>query len=222
MKLAGIIFSLAMAMALVACNSGIQTVQGSQGPAGATGPQGPAGSSPSATTPDSIADIVAEYNATRLAEGQDAVSNGLDCALYTVPTSTTAIIGATLTGVGNFDYIGTFNQPNASVSVGLDILPAPLSNVYQTWFIVKCYGELIVTDNNWHQFDLSSDDGSNLYIDGQILNNDGLHGVQTKSEAKFLSQGVHSIELDFFQAAGMQALILNEDGSPLPAANLYH
>jgi len=231
MTLAKIVLTLTTLMVLAACNSGFQTVQGAQGPAGpqgpagspgATGPQGPAATPAPTTAPDTIADIVAEYNATRLAQGQDAVSNGLNCALYTVPTSTTAIIGASLTGIGNFKYVGTFNQPNASVSVGLDILPKALSNVYQTWFIVKCYGELVVTDNNWHQFDLSSDDGSNLYIDGSLLNNDGLHAVQTKSAAKFLASGVHSFELDFFQAAGMQALILNMDGKALPAANLYH
>ena len=174
------------------------------------------------TSSDGIQDIVNLQNAERQALGQAPLTQGLTCYLYTVPTSASAIVGASLTSVGQFLYNGQFNVANSSVSTGFPILPAALENMYKTWFIVKCYGTLVVADNNYHEFDLTSDDGANLYIDGLLINNDGLHSVQTKSASKFLGYGVHSFELDFFQGQGMQALILNEDGQLMSNAALYH
>jgi hypothetical protein len=173
-------------------------------------------------TPTTIEQIVEEQNALREAEGEDPLTLGLDCDLYTVPTSTTQIIGATLNYVGSFEYLGDFNVQNSNVSTGLSILPTNIQSIYQSWIILKCNGTLIVADNNYHEFDLSSDDGANLYIDGLLINNDGLHSIQTKSAAKFLGYGIHSFELDFFQASGMQALILNEDGDVTDSSQFYH
>jgi len=75
----------------------------------------------------------------------------------------------------------------------------------------------------WHSFCLASDDGSNLYINGGLLlANDGLHGVKNVCAVKSLAQGSYSIELDYFQGAGNESLILNMDGALLPSENLYH
>jgi len=166
--------------------------------------------------------IVSNENQYRESVGQELLIPGLSCYLYTVPTTTTQIVGATLTGVGGFEFLGKFNQPNDSVNSGLNILPTGLRSTYQSWFIVRCYGSLVIDTNNWHSFDLTSDDGSNLYIDGLLINNDGLHGAQTKFASKYLKYGIHSFELDFFQAAGNQALILNEDGQVMDSSGFYH
>jgi hypothetical protein len=82
---------------------------------------------------------------------------------------------------------------------------------------------LVAGDSNWHDFTLSSDDGSNLYIDGGLLiSNDGLHATQAKSTSKFLAWGIHSFELDFFQGAGQMSLQLSEDGAVMGASGFYH
>ena len=162
------------------------------------------------------------YNETRLAQGNELILPGLNCDLLAVPNSATQIVGATTTNIGNFVFTGTFDQLNSSVNDGLNILPDALKQVYTTYFVVKCTGYLVVSNDQWHKFDLTSDDGSNLYVDGAILNNDGLHGAQTKSYAKFLTHGVHSFEVDFFQAGGSQELIVGMDGLLVPSANLYH
>lgn len=180
--------------------------------------------SPSAQpSPTAVQQAVLEENEYREAVGQEPLTAGLDCYLYTVPQTTTAIVGATgLVGVGGFTYHGVFNQPVASVTTGFNVLPLELQGIYQTWFIVKCTGDLVVTDNQYHEFDLSSDDGSNLYIDGLLISNDGLHATQTKSNAKFLKYGFHSFELDFFQGGGQQSLLLNEDGALMESSGFYH
>ena len=169
-----------------------------------------------------IQQIVANENAYRASISQELLLPGLTCYLYTVPQTTTAIVGATLTSIGQWAFNGIFDQTNESTSNGLNILPTNLQGFYQNWYIVKCIGLLVVADDNWHSFDLTSDDGSNLYIDGLLINNDGLHGANKVMAAKFLKWGIHSFELDFLQANGNEALILNQDGQLMGNTGFYH
>lgn len=201
---------------------------GAPGVAGAPGPQGP--SAPAAPVPDAVANIVTDYNAWRTSNGQEMINPGLTCNLYTVPQTTTGITAAAnggvapvLTNVGAFTYQGTFNQPNTGVNAGLNVLPLALQSVYQTWFILKCTGFVIIASDDWHEFDVNSDDGSNLYVDGAlVVNNDGLHGAKDVVGTRHLQDTVHSFEIDFFQSNGNQALVINLDNALLPSANLYH
>ena len=180
--------------------------------------------------PDAVMSIVNDYNQWRIDNGQETIDPGLTCTLYTVPQTTTGITatangGATpvLTNVGAFTYQGVFNQPNAAVGLGLNILPLGLQSVYQTWFIVKCTGYVVITTDDYHSFNTVSDDGSNLYVDGVlVVNNDGLHGAQSVTGERHLQDVVHSFELDFFQGGGQQELVVDMDGSLLPAEALWH
>jgi len=209
-----------MLVTLVSLVSGCGDIESVVGPPGPAGPQGPAATD--APLSD-IQQLVAEQNAYRSQVGQEPLVPGLDCTLYTVPQTTTAIIGATLTNVGSFGFTGVFNQLNGPVTAGLNILPLGLKAVYQSWYVVKCTGQYVSSDSNWHSFQLSSDDGSNLYFNGGIvINNDGLHGVQTVSGTKFIEYGFYTFELDFFQASGNEALVLNMDGALLDNTHYYH
>ena len=181
---------------------------------------------------DTVTSIVSDYNAWRTSNGQETIDPGLTCTLYTVPQTTTGITAVAnggvvpvLTNVGSFTYQGVFNQQNAPVTNGLDILPLGMQSVplYQSWVILKCTGYIVVTTDDWHEFDVTSDDGSNLYVDGVlIVNNDGLHGAKDVTGSKHLQDVVHTFELDFFQANGSQELVADMDGVLIPSANLYH
>lgn len=168
--------------------------------------------------------MVDKENTYRNSIGQQSLYPGLTCTLYTVPTTTTAIIGATLTAVGSFSYAGVFNQANIGSPLGINVLPAVLQPLYTQNYVIKCLGNLVLPDSGWHTFTLSSDDGSNLYIDGgaPLINNDGIHGVQTKSNSKLLKYGIHTIELDYYSYSGQQALVLNEDGALMGASGFFH
>ena len=219
------IMFIILALSLTACAgyNGADGSNGAKGAPGIAGPQGPAGTpAPIPPTPTSIQLLVNAENAYRDTVGQEPLTPGLACTLYTVPTTTTAIAGATLTNVGSFEFLGVFNQPNTNVSVGLNILPHNIQSVFQTWYIVKCTGQLVVADDNWHQFVLNSDDGSLLSVGGALINNDGLHAATAKSAIKFMKHGLYSFELDFLQGAGLQQLNLNMDNSVLGSAHFYH
>ncbi len=67
-----------------------------------------------------------------------------------------------------------------------------------------------------------------LYIDNQlIIDNDGAHGVYSKSGSISLKKGFHKIEIKYFQAGGGKLLNVSweSDGFPkveIPSAVLFH
>ncbi len=73
-------------------------------------------------------------------------------------------------------------------------------------FAMRFTGMLNVKKAGKHTFHLTSDDGSRLYINGQLLiNHDGLHGADEKSASIDLSAGSHSIIVTYFDNGGGDA-----------------
>ena len=170
-----------------------------------------------------IQQIVNLYNQYRLSVNEPILTKGLSCSLYTVPNTTLSIARAREDYVGTFTYTGVFNQPNVPAEDGLNILPPSIQSFYTQWFIVKCSGNLVIPNSDFYRFDLSSDDGSLLYIDGEFINNDGLHSVETVSNVKYLSTGIHSFELDYLEGpAGYEALILDMNEKVLNSEYFWH
>ena len=63
--------------------------------------------------------------------------------------------------------------------------------------------EIEAADAGEWEFQISSDDGSMLYVDGVLLlDNDGLHGHRTVQAITELSAGNHSITVTFFEWGG--------------------
>lgn len=95
-------------------------------------------------------------------------------------------------------------------------------------FGLKFSGTLQVPQDATYTFFLSSDDGSKLWIDGQVVvDNDGIHAPQEKSGKVTLKAGPHSIALSFFnQGAGSELQVAwAEEGKQrksIPAALLSH
>ena len=77
-------------------------------------------------------------------------------------------------------------------------------------------GELEITTPGQYTFFLSSDDGSKLSINGDvIIDNDGCHGLKELSNEETpltLSAGKHSIRVEFFEKYGAQKLFLKYQG----------
>jgi len=218
---AGIIVGLVASIFLII----ISACAGSDGSPGSAGPTGPIGPVAQPTPPpdlDSVADVLQEYNEGRVAQGQDPVTAGLACTLYTVPNTTTQIVGAVLTTVGSWTYTGVFNVANGPSSPGVNIMPSPLQGIYTSYYVIKCTGLFVALAPGYYEFDLSSDDGANLSVNGALINNDGVHSITVKSATKFLSRGVVSFELDYFDAGGSHALMLESSGIPVAAVNFYH
>lgn len=74
----------------------------------------------------------------------------------------------------------------------------------------------------------SSDDGSQLWLgDDLVVDNDGLHGMQTRAGVRALSAGLHPMRLEFFENGGGAGLVLLWSGPststrPIPSEALRH
>lgn len=64
-----------------------------------------------------------------------------------------------------------------------------------------------ITEEGEYTFHLASDDGSKMYVDGQLLiDNDGQHAARDASGKVTLGAGYHSIVVDYFEASKQQTL----------------
>ncbi|HEX5270263.1 MAG TPA: PA14 domain-containing protein, partial [Gemmataceae bacterium] len=67
-----------------------------------------------------------------------------------------------------------------------------------------------------YRFQLTSDDGSRLLIDGKtVVNNDGIHATATASGEVTLTKGVHTVTVLYFQAGGEIVLDVQVEGPGL-------
>ncbi|BCJ48795.1 hypothetical protein Asp14428_02700 [Actinoplanes sp. NBRC 14428] len=74
-------------------------------------------------------------------------------------------------------------------------------------FVAHVLGNITVPADGAYTFRLTSDDGSRLSIDGnRVVDNDGLHGVESKDGTADLTAGTHSVFIEFFEAGGGQDL----------------
>lgn len=175
--------------------------------------------------------LVADENDYRLGLGQTALTPGLSCTLYSITGGDriqASIAGHnTLQGVtqrATFLLKDVINQPNTPVSEGMSVLPAPLRAVYKNMYLLRCQGQIVVTESGHYNFELTSDDASVLYIDGsKLIDNDNNHGSTMVAGSKYLRRGVHAFRLDYAQAGGgSQSLILTANGSLIDPAHYVH
>ena len=89
-------------------------------------------------------------------------------------------------------------------------------------------GYVYIPQTSGFQFFLESDDGSQLYLDKQlVVDNDGDHGMAEQSGYAYLQQGWHQMRLLYFNsggAAGLRVSYAPVGGTktPLPAQALAH
>jgi cytochrome c len=80
---------------------------------------------------------------------------------------------------------------------------------YKDNFGLQATGYLFLEKDDNVVFQLGSDDGSKLWIDGQLLiDNDGKHGMSPKEAEVALRAGYHPLRLDYFQGGGGRGLVL--------------
>jgi hypothetical protein len=85
----------------------------------------------------------------------------------------------------------------------------------EDYFNFEFDGYLYITTGGSYQFQITSDDGSRLTIDGTMLiDNDGKHGSVTKTSALItMNPGPHTINVKYFEDTGGQALVVRYAGA---------
>lgn len=81
---------------------------------------------------------------------------------------------------------------------------------YNTRYAGLWTGQIRIDQPGDVQFFLTSDDGSRLFIDGQlVVNNPGLHGMQERNGTLNLEAGDHDVRIEFFNNDGPGGLIFS-------------
>jgi len=106
-------------------------------------------------------------------------------------------------------YTSTLNVPPRDFRQGFP----GVTDRYE-WFAIDYSGRFWIDKPGLYHFELTSDDGSRLYIDDQLLvNNDGLHAPETRMGDLPLTDGIHRIRVSYFQGPRDQvALVLRVAG----------
>jgi cytochrome c len=96
-------------------------------------------------------------------------------------------------------------------------------------FALSATGYLFLDKDDNIVFQLSSDDGSRLFIDNkELITHDGWHGMEPKEAEVALRAGYHPIRIDYFQAGGGRGISLKwaRFGNPgfkvISESNLVH
>ena len=145
------------------------------------------------------------------ARAQRGAMAGLECVIYP----------------GNFEKLPDFGR---ELPATRRVEPAPrLPAGYKKEHEARRYtGFVDVPASEVWAFTLSSDDGSQLWIDGKlVVDNDGLHSSSAKSGVAALEAGPHAIEIGWFNATGGAELALTwraggQAAQPIPDSAFSH
>jgi len=107
-------------------------------------------------------------------------------------------------------YTSSLNIPGRDFQEGFPGVTKRLE-----WFAIDYTGKFWIEKPGLYGFALTSDDGSRLYIDDQVVvDNDGLHPPVTKSGIIELSGGIHRIRVQYFQGPRFHVALVLEVAAP--------
>lgn len=144
----------------------------------------------------------------------------------TIPVAAAPIIGVEYDYYeGNWTKVPDFNTLQALSSGTLpDISLAPATAADN--FTMRFNASLQIETAGTYIFHLTSDDGSLLFINGEmVVDNDGLHAVKEESGSSVLAAGVHGVEVSFLERTGLQTLVAEvtgPDGIRQPLSSLFY
>jgi len=113
--------------------------------------------------------------------------------------------GESITRMPNFDSwvpVYTFVTANLDVTIRnyTKGFPTPKMQSVIENFAIRFRAELEINMPGVYVFELYSDDGSQLYIDGSlVVDNDGIHPATSQWGRINLKTGIHAIEIHYFQ-----------------------
>jgi outer membrane protein OmpA-like peptidoglycan-associated protein len=81
------------------------------------------------------------------------------------------------------------------------------------WFAIDYNGRIMLPQAGTHTFRLTSDDGSKLFIDGElVIDNDGIHGPGAIDGEATLAAGIHEVRVQYFQGPREEVALMLEWG----------
>lgn len=124
--------------------------------------------------------------------------------------------------VYSYDSIGTISLKNINVPE-TDIDDALFPGVdLRVRFAMVLHSEMRVNREGCYEVSLSSDDGSRLWINDElVVNNDGSHQLETEMDTVYLTKGQHAAKLWYFQGLPYHYALMM-DVNRIPSMNDCH
>lgn len=146
-----------------------------------------------------IGTTVADVDATDVSTTPDGYEAGLTFRLYDIREAMDQLYPLVPGQTPNVDQKrGTIDWSTSADFAG-----------YSAQFLVECFASLDIPTAGSYEFRLTSDDGSELWIDETlVIDHDGLHAATAMDGSIALSAGLHPMKLRFFQSGGGFALKL--------------
>lgn len=119
---------------------------------------------------------------------------------------------------GNWDVLPNFALLKPTLS---NVLPGIDSGAKagKDYYGIVFEGYLDIPATDVYRFTLTSDDGSRLYINNQlVIDNDGLHGARAATGTIPIRQGLNMVRIEFFEKTGDDSIALSVEsrtGGPL-------
>ena len=80
-------------------------------------------------------------------------------------------------------------------------------------FALKATANLEVKEAGWHTFHVASDDGAELFVNGQrVVSDPGIHTYRQRSGNIYLEEGIHEVETHYFDYYSTAALRVTLQG----------
>jgi hypothetical protein len=91
------------------------------------------------------------------------------------------------------------------------------------WFGIDYTGKFWIEGEGQYRFSLLSDDGAKLSIDDkEVIDNDGTHSPSGLSASAFLSRGVHTIHVAYYQGPRFTVALVLAVGAPGAAWRIFN
>ena len=139
-------------------------------------------------------------------------SPGLVCSLYSLPGEITRMPDFSAVMATQTFVVEDIDIPATTSS--WPMAPETMTNRFAAIF----EGAIYASGCGRYVFSLSSDDGSRLFIDGELLiDNGGNHSMTEKTAAIALSEGLHDIRVEYYENEGEAGLKLSwgKEGDPV-------
>ena len=135
---------------------------------------------------------------------------GLACNYYAIDALSALPDWSTLTPYRS-EFVREINYASTNGNYANSQRADQVGAVYDGWLSVPTPGLWTVS--------ITSDDGSRMSIGNEmVINNDGLHGMQTASAQFAFSAGMYPIRLEFFENGGGAGFTVNWSGPGIPSA----
>ncbi|MCH2140603.1 MAG: M12 family metallo-peptidase [Phycisphaerales bacterium] len=154
------------------------------------------------------AGVLVHFILPKPADSPTSIAEGVDVRYYELDNPSVLPDFGALTPIGE-EVLSDVDLPSTNGQFAGSGLSDDVGAVFE--------GLIEVPSSSTYTLFVESDDGSRLYIGNEeVVDNDGLHGMNEESGEILLAAGLHRVRVEFFERGGGAGVIVRIEGGGLP------